>query len=257
MRFSSSARSLVACSENSGSPVTHRSTPAQISGASDGEREQVEAEARDRGRGGPDAPQPVRPGRAPTPRGAAARPPRAGPSPARPRRGAPGLERRRPQDERQERDVDVRARGVEQEGEARPDEQRAEQARPAARTPPRPRGTSPTRARRGESEQMSTSRRSASVPTSPTTAHSSEEQRVLRRRGVGGERRLHAVRAAPGPRRGGSRCRSSDRSGRAAHATTVARASAPTTIHSARAERTAPARAGAAAAVPALVLMPS
>src|SRR4051794_30941038 len=33
LRSSSSARSLVACSENSGSPVTHRSTPAQMSGA--------------------------------------------------------------------------------------------------------------------------------------------------------------------------------------------------------------------------------
>ena len=46
---------------------------------------------------------------------------------------------------------------------------------------------------------MSTSRRSASVPDEPDDGAQQEEQRVLRRRGVGGERRLHPVEQLPAP----------------------------------------------------------
>ena len=187
-RSSSSARSLVACSENSGSPVTHEvdQRPHQRRGG--GQREQVERAAT---RTTASRRRP-----APRPPGAAARPARAAAMTGTPRRGARGLERRRPQHEREERHVDVGARRVEQEGEARGDEGGAGQRPATARSTRSPTRKVPQASATRQSTQTRTTGARRRSPTSPTQRADREVERVLGRRGVGLEVGLHAVQSS-------------------------------------------------------------
>ena len=175
--------------EKSGSPVTIRSVAIQISGAAaDEQRARMRSPP---GRPG-NSPQPVQPAQQPGLRaqqpGAAA----AGPD----RRAAAralGLEHAGPDDERQERDVEVAARGQEREVEARaedrrrdqPDERRERRASRGGRAPAPAPGSSRASARPARGRRRGRAARAPSPKSDP--------QRVLGRRAVGVEARERAV----------------------------------------------------------------
>ena len=147
------------------------------------EREQVEAP--------PAAPQPVGAGQHP---GLGAQQPGHGQRRHHRQAAArrPRLERGGPQDEGQEGHVDVGARGVEQEGEARAHEDRARERRPQ----PEARVADPERGphERHEGQHADQDDQALAVGADqPDERAQREEQRVLGRRGVGLEVGLHAV----------------------------------------------------------------
>ena len=130
----------------------------------------------------------------------------------RPRRAARRRAHARPHHEREERRVDVAARGVEQERRARGHEQRRQRARSSARRPRRRAGRCRARAPRARAGRRARARgpRSRRRPA-PSTRAERDVERVLGRRGVGRRTSARGRRAAGGPRPGGSRSRSWDR----------------------------------------------
>ena len=187
----SSASALVAVTECSGLPVTTKSTRHQITGAT---RTSSRPRTRRPGsRGGP-APQPQQAREDP-----ALRPQEPGEH-EQPRGAAPalGLPHGGPHDERQERHVDVRAHRVEQEREARADEERGEQRGPD----PEERAAQPPRApaQRDEAQQRREDEQAVGVlPGEPHERGVGDVERVLGRRRVGLERRLEPVEDLPAP----------------------------------------------------------
>ena len=109
-----------------------------------------------------------------------------------------GLDGRRPQHEREEGDVDVGPRGVEQEGEARRDEGRAGQPRPQPEA-----RLAHAEAAPGQGDQAQHADEDdqalAVGADEPHQRADREEQRVLGRRGVGLEVGLHAVHELAAP----------------------------------------------------------
>ncbi len=124
VRPRSSASAEVACSENSGSPVTTRSVEAPEHGRDRGQRERGRSVAAA-------APQPVDAREDPRLRAQQARRAPAARATARPAARALGLQRRRPQHERQERHVDV-ARARRRAGTRTTSRRRARRERPAS-----------------------------------------------------------------------------------------------------------------------------